>query len=64
LRAKSKIKEVMAMLKAKHSHEDSEVVEKKSTDVEVKLSSMKKLKAAKCVEGVCQRDAQLHGLPT
>lgn len=47
---KSKVKEVMAMLKAIHAQEDREAAEKKAVDVVVKLKAMKLPKAAKCVE--------------
>jgi transposase-like protein len=47
---KSKIKEVMAMLKAIHAQEDREAAEKKAVDVVAKLKTMKLTKAAKCVE--------------
>ena len=47
---KSKVKEVMAMLKAIHAQEDYEAAEKKSADVVTKLRSLKLSKAAKCVE--------------
>ncbi len=47
---KSKIKEVMAMLKAIHAQEDREAAEKKAVDVVAKLKTMKLSKAAKCVE--------------
>jgi putative transposase len=47
---KSKIKEVMAMLKAIHAQEDRQAAEKKAVDVVAKLKAMKLPKAAKCVE--------------
>ena len=47
---KSKVKEVMAMLKAIHAQEDRQAAEQKSVDVVAKLKTMKLTKAAKCVE--------------
>jgi putative transposase len=47
---KSKVKEVMAMLKAIHAQEDREAAEKKAADVVAKLKTMKLPKAAKCVQ--------------
>ena len=47
---KSKVKEVMAMLKAIHAQEDRPAAEKKAADVVAKLRSLKLSKAAKCVE--------------
>jgi transposase-like protein len=46
----TKVKEVMAMLKAIHAQEDREAAEKKAADVVEKLHGMKLAKAAKCVE--------------
>ncbi|QDS99111.1 IS256 family transposase [Adhaeretor mobilis] len=46
----SKMKEVMAMLKAIHAQEDREAAEKKATDVVAKLQVMKLAKASRCVE--------------
>lgn len=47
---KSKVKEVMAMLKAIHAQEDREAAEKKASDVVAKLKTMKLTKAAKIVD--------------
>lgn len=48
--SKSKMKEVMAMLKAIHAQEDRQAAEKKAVDVIAKLREMKLAKAAQCVE--------------
>lgn len=48
--SKSKVKEVMAMLKAIHAQEDREAAEKKAADVLAKLRAMKLSKAARIVE--------------
>jgi len=46
---KTKMKEVMAMLKAIHAQEDREAAEKKSVDVVAKLESIKLGKASRAV---------------
>ena len=47
---KSKVRDVMAMLKAIHAQEDREAAEKKALDVAAKLKAMKLAKAARIVE--------------
>ena len=59
--SRTKVKEVMAMLKAIHAQEDLEAAEKKAADVVAKLKAMKLAKAAKIVEeGVRETLSYMH----
>ena len=60
---KSKVKEVMAMLKAIHAQEDRQAAEKKAVDVVTKLQAMKLTKAAKCVEEGASETLSYMALP-
>ena len=60
---KSKMKEVMAMLKAIHAQEDREAAEKKAVDVIAKLREMKLAKAAQCVEEVVSETLSYMAFP-